>query len=382
MSEKLSSAVGALEAVARELDPDLLDGRDAAALLEVAARGKKVCGAIETLLARRVDDTKVWRDGGHRSGAHFVAAATGQTVGAAARALETAHALEDLPATAEAFRAGELSETQAAEITSAADADPGAEQDLLETAAEQSVKGLRDRCRQVRAGAQEDDAAWARELQRTRRAHRWSDRDGAWRSDIRLSPDAGARVDSVWDAHLDRIFKEARAGGRREPREAYAADAFVAAMTEGPCKPVDVRLDVTAAAITRGHTEPGERCEINGTPVPVTTARALLTDARVTVLARDGDDITTVSTPTRTIPAKIRRALEARYPVCGVKKCANDRFLQIDHVRPVEAGGRTELVNLWRICPHHHHLKTYDGWELVGTPGNWDLVPPDDPDPP
>jgi hypothetical protein len=29
------------------------------------------------------------------------------------------------------------------------------------------------------------------------------------------------------------------------------------------------------------------------------------------------------------------------------------------------------------ICPHHHFLKTYRGWKIVGEPGNWDLVPPD-----
>jgi len=27
-------------------------------------------------------------------------------------------------------------------------------------------------------------------------------------------------------------------------------------------------------------------------------------------------------------------------------------------------------------------LKTYEGWKVVGEPGNWDLVPPDGPDPP
>jgi hypothetical protein len=323
----------------------------------------------------------VARPGALQRGA-FCRRAAGTTVGAAARSLETAGALDELPTTDEAFRAGELSETQAAEIASAAGADSDAEAELLATAAEQSVKGLRDRCRRVRAGAEADDAAWARRVHAGRRTHRWADPDGAWRSDIRLAPDAGAKVDSVWDAHLDRIFKEARAAGRREPREAYAADAFVAAMTEGPCKPVDVRLEVTAAAIPRGHTEPGERCEINGTPVPVTSAPALLNDARVTVLTRDGDDITAVSKPTRTIPAKIRRALEASYPACGVKTCANDRFLEIDHVIPLEAGGRTELVNLWRICPHHHHLKTYFGWRVTGATHDRDLVPPDDPDPP
>ncbi|HUF83428.1 MAG TPA: DUF222 domain-containing protein [Acidimicrobiia bacterium] len=382
MFSKVRSAIGLVEDFARDLEPRCLDGRDAAALVEIAARGERVLAAIKALAARRVDETKVWRDGGHRSAAHFVAETSGTTIGAATRALETARALDGLPATDEAFRAGELSETQAAEIASAAGADAEAEQELLAAAAEQSVKGLRDRCRQVRAGAQADDAAWARELHVTRRAYRWADPNGAWRSDIRLSPDAGARVDSAWDAHLDRIFAEARRAGRREPREAYAADAFVAAMTQGPCKPTEVRVTVDSAALARGHTEPGESCEIKGVgPVPVTTARALLDDASVSILVRDGDDITAVSKPTRTIPAKLRRALEARYPTCGVKKCSNDQFLEIDHVVPLEAGGRTEVANTWRICGHHDHLKTYAGWKVVGEPGEWDLVPPDDPDP-
>jgi Domain of unknown function (DUF222)/HNH endonuclease len=377
-----SRAVETLEMASRDLEPGVLEGRDAARLLEVVARGERLCAAMKARLARRVDQTRVWRDAGHRSAAHFVAATTGTTVGAASRTLETARALDELPATEAAFRAGELSETQAAEITSAAGADPAAEAGLLATAVEQSVKGLRDRCRQVRAGAEADDRAWARRLHDTRRAHRWPDPDGAWRADIRLSPEAGARVDSAWDAHLERIFHEARRAGRREPLEAYAADAFVATMTEGPCKPTEVRLDLTAAALPRGHTKAGERCEINGSPVPVTTARALVSDARVTVLARDGNDVTEIAKPTRTIPAKLRRALEARYPTCGVKTCANDRFLEIDHVVPIAEGGRSDWTNTWRICPHHHHLKTYFGWRATGTTHDWDLEPPDDPDPP
>jgi HNH endonuclease len=111
-------------------------------------------------------------------------------------------------------------------------------------------------------------------------------------------------------------------------------------------------------------------------PVPVTTARALLDDASVAVLVRDGDDVTAVSSPKRTIPAKLRRALESRYPTCGVKVCANDQFLEVDHVVPIAEGGRTELANAWRICSRHHQLKTYFGWKVVGEPGNWDLVPP------
>jgi len=151
----------------------------------------------------------------------------------------------------------------------------------------------------------------------------------------------------------------------------------VALATEGPCKPVELRVTVDSAALARGHTKPGERCEIAGAgPVPVTTARALLDDAAVAVMTRDGGDITDVSRPTRTIPVKLRRALEVQYPSCAVHNCANDRFLEIDHVVPLEDHGRTEIDNLWRLCSHHHQLKTYAGWTVVGTKGDRDLVPP------
>ena len=58
-----------------------------------------MCAAMKALMARRVDETGVWREGGHRSAAHWVAEATGETVGAAARTLETARALDALPKT-------------------------------------------------------------------------------------------------------------------------------------------------------------------------------------------------------------------------------------------------------------------------------------------
>jgi hypothetical protein len=171
--------LGELERISRELNPLALDGRRAGELFDDAARAERLCGAIKSLLARRVEETRVWRKSGHRSAAHWVAEATGATVGAAARMLETARALEQLPETDAAFRAGKLSDVQAAEIGSTAVADPLAEAELLEAAASTSVKGLRDRCREVRAGAEGDDKAWARRLHVNRRAHEWTDPDGA-----------------------------------------------------------------------------------------------------------------------------------------------------------------------------------------------------------
>ena len=378
-----AQVLGELEQISRQLNPVALDGGRAAVLFNDAARAERLCTAIKSRLARRVEETRVWRESGQRSATHWVAEAIGETVGAASRTLETARALDSLPETDAAFRAGRLSEVQAAEVAGAAAAEPHAEVELLEAAGSTSVKGLRDRCRQVRACAEADDRAWARRLHVARRAHEWTDPDGAYRLEVRLAPDAGARFSSAWKAHIDRIFREARRAGRHEPRTAYAADALVALASEGPCKPVEVRVTVDSAALARGHTKSGERCEITGIgPVPVTTARSLLDDASVAVMTRTDDDITAVSSPKRTIPVKLRRALEARYATCAVRTCANDQFLEIDHVVPLEEHGRTELENLWRLCSHHHRLKTYEGWKVVGRNGTRDLVPPDDPDPP
>ena len=73
MFEQLRRAVGDLEAVSRALDPSCLDGRGASALVEVAARGERICSAMKALGARRVEETNAWREGGHRSVAHWVA---------------------------------------------------------------------------------------------------------------------------------------------------------------------------------------------------------------------------------------------------------------------------------------------------------------------
>jgi Domain of unknown function (DUF222) len=98
-----------LDQISRQLNPRALDGRQAAAAFDDAARAERLCAAIKSRLARRVEETKVWRETGHRSAAHWVAQATGETVGAATRTLEPARALERLPDTEDAFRSGTLS---------------------------------------------------------------------------------------------------------------------------------------------------------------------------------------------------------------------------------------------------------------------------------
>lgn len=133
---------------------------------------------------------------------------------------------------------------------------------------------------------------------------------------------------------------------------------------------------------SRGYALPGERCHVDGVgPVPVALANVMLQDAKVTVLRHDDHgDITSVSSPTRTIPARLRRWVEEAYPVCGRDGCDSTFRLEIDHIVPLADGGQTAKDNLWRLCGHDHHLKTYSRWRAVRhLDGTRDLVPPDRP---
>ncbi|MFI5047021.1 MAG: DUF222 domain-containing protein [Acidimicrobiia bacterium] len=382
--EKLRSAERLLGEVAADLDVDAVDVEGAKKLVDLFTCCERFAVAGRGLAAGRVAKAVNWKQSAHRNPAEWLASATGVSVGAAARELDTARKLEDLPATAKAFRSGELSEAQAAEIAASASVDPEAEERLLETVRDGATfRTVRDQCRETAMRATEDEAK-TRWLHDTRSACTYTDTDGHLVVRSELSPDVGARVRSVIERKTDEIFRAARAAGTTELRSAYAADALSALILgETTAPPPDVRLHLDDAVLARGWAEPGERCHLEGVgPIPVSMARSLLQDARITTFGHDEHgDITTVSSPTRTIPARLRRWVEAAYLTCGTSACDSTFRLEIDHIVELDAGGLTAKDNLWRLCGHHHQLKTHRGWRVVrGRDGNPDLVPPDHPD--
>ena len=133
-----------------------------------------------------------------------------------------------------------------------------------------------------------------------------------------------------------------------------------------PGATVLVRVDL--AALRRGRARPGELCELDGLgPVPVPVAAGLVDDAFLALVFTEAGDIRAVSHRGRTINRRLRTALALRDRRCVVPGCPVAYGLEIDHVRPLESGGRTELDNLALLCHHHHRMKTYDGWVLERT---------------
>ncbi|HEY7106562.1 MAG TPA: DUF222 domain-containing protein [Acidimicrobiia bacterium] len=383
--EEAEAAAAALGRCLERLDADLVDVDGAKRLVDLFTRCERYAVAGRGATARRVAKAVNWKRAGHRNPAEWLAGATGRSVAAAGRELDTARKLEELPETAAAFRAGELSEQQASEIAASASLDPSSESRLLDTVRDgASFRTVRDECRETAMRATDDEAT-AQWLHDTRHAHIGNTSAGHVLLHAELSPDLGAQVRSVLEKTTDALFREARREGRTELRSAYLADAVAGVITGAITPPpVEVRLHTDLAPLVRGYAEPGERCDLEGVgPIPVSMARALVQDSRVTLMGHDGKDIATVSSPTRTIPARLRRWVESAYPSCGKKGCDSTFRLQIDHIQGVEDGGETAKDNLWRLCHHDHHLKTHCGWRVERDEhGDLDLVPPDHTDAP
>ena len=145
-----------LQGLVAGLDADVLAPEEAERLVGEFATIEHVAAAGKALAARRVAESGRWRRTGERSEAEWLARTTGESVGAARAALETAAAIAELPAVSSALRSGSLSGPQAAAIATAAAADPSAETRLLGMAERAPLTKLRAESDRVRAAATPD----------------------------------------------------------------------------------------------------------------------------------------------------------------------------------------------------------------------------------
>jgi len=373
MFEWVSEAEAIIAKGVDALEPEVLDSETATQLVERFDRIERMAAAGKALCAGRVAHSGAWRKHGDRSAAHWVARTTKSSVGQAVGMLETACQVAQLSSTAEAFRAGKLTQSQAQEITSAASSDPSAEKELLESAENDSVSGLKERCARVRAAALGSEAERHESIRRRRRLRKWRDPDGAFRLEALLTPESGGMLLAALKPLTEQIVKEAKNQGRNEPLEAYAADALVTLAVHGNCDGQSsssgpkamVQVLIDHSALMRGHLVPGERSEIAGVgPITVASAKALMSDSILSAVVLNGVDVTAVSHFGRTIPAHLRTALIARDQTCVVPGCDVRWPLQIDHIVGVADKGLTRLANLCRLCLWHHYLKTSRGYLL------------------
>jgi hypothetical protein len=406
MFDKLRDAGRQVAALAAGLDPHALTPAQAASALEVFAGIEKRAAAARLLLAARAAESALWRRTGHRSAIDWLAHEAGVTLSEARRMLGASAQLDDLPDTTDALRQGELSGDQADEIVATAKDDPTSERSLLdEVARGASLDHLKRVGRRRRAAASGDETTRRERLHRNRSVRFFDDDEGATHLDARGLPEVLAEMKAHLTPFIDQQFHAARREGRREPLAAYAFDALLAMLrtasgvdpdpsdadadapdtdtdTEAsPAKrrpPAEVIVLASLDALRRGHTQPGETCEIPGVgPVSVAAARDHLGDALLSLVITDGTDINTVVRFGRGLTPEQRIALLVRDRECVVPGCHATERLEAHHLIPFAKTGHTTLRELARICHAEHDLATHHGYELRGRPGAWEWLTPE-----
>src|SRR3954468_15072572 len=210
MCEKLAELDRAMGVFTAGFEPALVSGAQAEGVLERAARIEHMAATLKALAAGRMAETELWRMGGDKTPAHMLGRKSGESVSKAQRQLDNAKRLAKHPKTNAAARAGALSPEQQADITDAADADPGCEDDLLGLARRASPGELAEEAARRKGAVQEQDEKHKR-THDERHVRSWTGPSGAWRPATQGPPEAGARFMARLQPVIDAIFNTARA---------------------------------------------------------------------------------------------------------------------------------------------------------------------------
>ena len=136
-------------------------------------------------------------------------------------------------------------------------------------------------------------------------------------------------------------------------------------------------------------------------PVAPDTVLRLMCDAVVAPVVTDGPgcpdadglaallrtasrEVLYVGREHRTVPARLRRALQIRDEHCAFPGCrVTVARCHAHHVRHWEQGGSTDIENLVLLCHRHHHAVHEGGWGIAATgpsprrSGYWSFTPPE-----
>ena len=373
----LDEAAAVVEKANANLEPELMDVDAARSLLATYARIRKLASYGEAVLARRIED------------AAEIARLSGTSMARAKETVQTGTRLRDAGELDNAFRSGEVSLEQAGAIARTEEIRPGSTAELLEVARDHAFHVLQERARKLALDAEQHQDLAPRQHS-ARGARSYTDELGMVNIYVRLEPHTGTPIAARAEAEAARLFRNAKAEGRREPFERYLADAYGAMLSGGQTRARSRRPElvvlVSHEVTQRGWSDvrDGEVCKIPGVgPVAPAVAKKIAQDAFLSGVFYDGKDLRHLRRWTRNTPVEVRLALELGPPpeFDGVRctDCGNRLGTQFDHLEPHVAHGPASTDNLHPRCWSCHGAKTERdrrAGKLKAPPPNADRGPP------
>jgi hypothetical protein len=287
--------------------------------------------------------------------------------------VETARALESLPAIAAAAAEGRLSDEQLVEVTKLADASTDAE--LAQAAPNISPVDLRRMARSREKPTVEE--SWRRREARAL----WTKWDEA-RSMLRFGgelPDLmGHEFEQTINELVDKL--EPERGGSWDTRAHRGADALVhlcrLARSDESQPDGEHAPTLAPQANLQVHVPQVGPASIAGIPICDAKLEQLRVNATIELVLTDDHGAPVVVGRKHTaISPKIMRAVLVRDGHCRWPGCDARHGLEIHHLVPRSHGGTDQISNLATVCTlahHHEQLIPHGPYALVGNPNQPD----------
>ncbi|WP_395154192.1 DUF222 domain-containing protein [Ilumatobacter sp.] len=354
--------------------------------------------ALVERVAVLLADERLWAGEGMTSMSAWVAWRAGMSPAMARSIVAIAERVDELPASIEAFRRGELSLDQMATIARNAPAwtdvqsrdyaiamtvtqlrhvlrkypfpvldDEGREVEDADPSAPEPVESGPDEEPETEAAAEADSAKSSDSSDAVRSSVEeflslWQDDDGSFRLFGRLDADAGMIVQAALDEARDRLFQRGDFGAGLAEALVEMAQASLDSVSD-PARRSRFRVNLFI------NTDTGERgmADATGWNVPDAIRRYLTCDGTVTPVFVENGLPVSVGRAQYVVLARTRTVIEHRdHGVCRVPGCDATLGLEVHHLIHWEHGGRTDTENLLLVCGKHHRMHHRGRLDITG----------------
>jgi hypothetical protein len=363
--------------------------------VEVDMSFNDIVGVLNSQHAALVDrvvvllaDSRLWAGEGMTSMSAWVAWRAGMSPAMARSIVAIAERVDELPASFEAFRRGELSLDQMATI--ARNAPAWADLQSRGYAIVMTVTQLRHVLRKYPFPALDDDGREvpdadpntleSLEVEADTKAKAkkspdsetrwlveefvslWQDDDGSFRLSGRLEADAGMIVHAALDEARDRLLQRGEFGAGLAEALVEMAQSSLDSVAD-PARRSRFRVNLFINTDRDAH----NMADAAGWNVPDAIRRYLTCNGTVTPVFLDNGLPVSVGRAQYVVPARTRTVIEQRdHGVCRVPGCDATLGLEVHHLIHWEHGGRTDTDNLLLVCGKHHRMHHRGRLDITG----------------
>ena len=332
---------------------------------------------------------RLWAGEGMTSMSAWVAWRAGMSPAMARSIVAIAERVDELPASIEAFRRGELSLDQMATI--ARNAPAWADVQSRDYAIVMTVTQLRQVLQKYPFPALDDDghelpdaepnAPESPEDEADTEAKKlpdfetpssveefvslWQDDDGSFRLSGRLDADAGMIVHAALDEARDRLFQRGDFGAGLAEALVEMAQGSLDSVTD-PARRSRFRVNLFINTDTSNSDE-RDMTDAAGWNVPDAIRRYLTCNGTVTPVFLENGLPVSVGRAQYVVPARTRTVIEHRdHGACRVPGCDATLGLEVHHLIHWEHGGGTDTDNLLLVCSKHHRMHHRGRLDITG----------------